>query len=703
MHRPSSTWQVKRPLFVSGLIAVAVTAIALKASLAVTMGCVVPLIVLLLWKRLRLCAIIALCFLLVAVGYRHTYALPAERLTGQSDTIEGQVLEMPTNGRMYLVKVTRSTYLPKGSRVMLRCPDEQSPYVGDTFVAQVELLSLKENQISYASNRAFACAFPEDGEDSLRITRSAEQQVGVLERARTALVSVVRRALPPRESGILSALCFGEKTLVAAQDSAAFQGSGLSHLLVVSGLHLSILALTIRRLLRRLGKYPCLILTLCSIWLFALFVGASPSILRAATMLSLWLVGCLLFQQGDGLNALGLAAILLLAIHPYTLWDVGFQLSFAATLGVLVLARRLMPQRKADDADLPWYRRLWKWIRNTLTATAVVCVSATLFSLPVACYRFGGFPLTSLPANLLAGPVAATTMLLGWAGAIVGIIPYMGWLSNGILAVAGLLAKYMQKIAHLLSSDRGWVTVSQRWMWLLLLSVCALIVGAILCRIPRKRVGVTLLTLVLLTTAVGVPFLSAPVRLTVVPEDNQGGFILQQGDHCALIVTAAREIDEVVYDTPAFSPDVLIALGGDASATSLLNRWPQATVIVATPTDWVYGATRPLTALPVGGAVELWEDCRLIRLRDGWTLLQIGEETVCIGTDPDEPCPYPDGWQIYVGCAPAAPNGPYTVVCNDTWLRHHSDSLTERCTNLLYDQPITFTPQRGEWRTTLWL
>ena len=107
-------------------------------------------------------------------------------------------------------------------------------------------------------------------------------------------------------------------------------------------------------------------------------------------MLSLWLVGCLFFQRGDGLNALGLAAILLLAINPYTLWDVGFQLSFAATLGVLVLARRLMPQRQAAEADLPWYRRLWRWIRYTTIATAVVCVSATLFSLPVACYRFGG-------------------------------------------------------------------------------------------------------------------------------------------------------------------------------------------------------------------------------------------------------------------------------------------------------------------------
>ena len=67
MHRRLSAWEVKRPLFVGGLIAVAVTAIALKFSLAVTLACVVPLLLLLGWKRLWGCAVVALCFLLLTV------------------------------------------------------------------------------------------------------------------------------------------------------------------------------------------------------------------------------------------------------------------------------------------------------------------------------------------------------------------------------------------------------------------------------------------------------------------------------------------------------------------------------------------------------------------------------------------------------------------------------------------------------------
>ena len=176
MRLHTSAWHVKRPLFVSGLIAVAVTSVALKAILAVTLSCVVPLMILFLWKRLRLCAAIALCFLLLAVGYRHTYALPAQQLSGQSDTIEGQVLEMPTYGRMYLVKITRSTYLPSGSRVMLRCPDDASLSRGDTFTAQVELLTLADNQTYYRSHGAFVCAFPATEEDSLQVTDHPQEK-----------------------------------------------------------------------------------------------------------------------------------------------------------------------------------------------------------------------------------------------------------------------------------------------------------------------------------------------------------------------------------------------------------------------------------------------------------------------------------------------------------------------------------------------
>lgn len=703
MHRRLSDWQVKRPLFVCGLMAVAVTAVALKASLAMTLACVVPLVLLLGWKRLWLCAITALCFLLLAVGYRHVYQRPTIGLNGEVDHIHGQVVSDATQGRMYLVQVSQSTYLPNGSRLMLYCSEDDLPLPGDSIEAEVRLYATKDNQTYYAAQRAFACAFPSDlAEVAIRVTHHAEQKQGPLQRLHTALVGSLRAALPAREGGLLAALCFGEMDYIPEEDQTAFRGSGLSHLLVVSGLHLSMVALALRRLFRRFGMIPCCLLTLAATWLFALFVGTTPSVMRAATMLSLWLVGCLLFRRSEGLNALGLAAILLLIINPYHLWNVGFQLSFAATLGVLVLAHHFIPPPQDETEDLPWHQQLWRWTRGTAWAGGVVCISALLFSLPVAAWHYGGFPITSLLTNILAGPVGGAAMLFGWLGALCGLIPQMGWLSNGLMLIAGLLIRWMGEIARIGSPHWGWIPISHHWQWLLLTVLCALAVGALLWRTPRKRVMAAVISLTTLTMIVALLLTTAPVSLTAVSVDNEGGFILKQGQHCALIVTQLRDLNEVVYATPTFEPDVVVILEGDPSAITQASRWPNATVMVATPNGW-FTATEEAVDLPVGGSATLWRGCRLTRLDEGWIALRIGAETVCIGTDPKTACPLSEGWHVYVGGTPAiAPTTPYAVVCNDAWLRRNRPHLTGNET-IIHDEPITFTPLRGEWREMKWL
>ena len=169
-------------------------------------------------------------------------------------------------------------------------------------------------------------------------------------------------------------------------------------------------------------------------------------------------------------------------------------------------------------------------------------------------------------------------MLSGWLGAVCGLLPFLGWLSNGLLLTAGLLVRYMTAVAHRLSPFWAWVNVSRLWQWLLLTAVCTLLIGGLLFRRTWRRVGMVVLTLALLTAGVGLPFVDAPIRLTVVPSDNEAGFILQQGGHCALIVTNAWEIDEVTYDAPSFTPDVLLVLNGDTAAITQVSRWPRATV-----------------------------------------------------------------------------------------------------------------------------
>ena len=680
-----------------GLLAVATVAVALSCSWAVALCCVMPAALVLCWWRMWLFAAIPVCFLLLTVGHRHVYIRPAMALDGEIDTLTGTIVDQPTRDGMHTLRVIDSDYLPKGSLVMITVSDEAVPALYDTITQRTELVPIKDSQTYYAAHGAFACGFAVD--DHATVIHH-DTEVSVIKRCRTALVGVVRAALPADESGVLSALCFGQRDYVNPADESAFRGSGLSHLLVVSGLHLSLVALAIHRLFRRFGMVACNLMTIGGLWLFALLVGLSPSVLRAAMMVTVWLVGCLLFCRSDGLNALGLAAILLLAYHPYTLLDAGFQLSFAATMGVLALAHRLLPYTSLPDEGSRWMR-LWRWVRLTVKNSVVVCVSALLFSLPIACYHYGGMPLLSLLSNPLAAPAAGGAMLFGWLGALIGRIPFMGWLSNGCLLIAGLLVRYMTAVAKLCSPSWAWLPVASGWRWLLLCAVCAVCICGILWRIPWRRVGVAALALAVLTAAVGTFVVDVPLRLTVVPVDNESGFILQQGNHCALIITAVRDINEVVYDAAPFEPDVLFILDGDASAVSQAGRWTEATVIAATPATWAQSSRIPIDYCAVGETVELWEECSLTRLSDGWTLLMMGEDAVCIATAPDEPCPYPDGWQIYVGCAPTQPTAHYTVVCSAAWWRRNATTLVGRAT-VFCDEIRTFTPHEGEWRELPW-
>lgn len=696
MHRQGEATPYKRPLLAAGLTAVAVTAVALQWVWWLSLSCVLLLIGWFVFRRAPLCVAVAVLFFVTAMGYRHGYVLPTARLDGQTDTLSAVVVEHPAYGQMYTVRVTHSTVLSRGTRVMLWCNGEDVPRVGGTVSASVRLYAVTENQRYYASQGAFVCAFAEgDADTAVTVTSegvspSADGRLRVVR----ALMAAPRRYLGEAESAILSAMCFGERSFLSDETAAAFRSSGSSHLLVVSGLHLSMVALAVRRFFRRLGMRWACVLTILAVWLFAWLVDFSPSIVRAAVMCTVWLMGCLLFCRSDGLNSLGLAALLVLAGNPCTLWNVGFQLSFAATLGVLWLAPRLTERGKTAEESL-WHR-----LRRRVSDGAAVCVSALLFTLPIAAYHYGGFPLTSIIANILAVPAAGAVLLLGWLGSLCGAVPFLGWLSLCILRIADGPVRYLAWVAEVCSPDWAWLTVSQQWEWLLLLGICAAIVFGIGCGVPSRRVAAAVTALVVLAAGVGYPLTVSPVSLIVVPSDNECGVILRQGTRCALLLTHAGECQEITYAVPPFTPDVIVVGEGEVADFDELRQFPGAQVL-----STVSVPDRHLTAAlcPVGTEVELWRDCRLIIHPCGWWRLQMGAEVLWIATDPTADAPNPDEACMYVGGTPTRPpRTAYTVVCSGAWLSRHRPDLTGRETFVI-ETPITWIPHKGEWRMSLWL
>lgn len=703
MKGSDKTAQLKRPLFWSGAAAMLVAAVALPCPLWLTLSVFAVEIAFFWYRRSAVCLLVTVTFLLMAVGYRHLYIDPIRHLDGQKDTVTAVVVETPAYGSMYTVKVTESAWLRRGTRVMLVCRGEETPMLSDVVVAQVRLYAVTDTQNPYADQGAFVRAFPaEYAEKDIVIVGSTERPwARWMKQIRLALTTPCRSVLSETESGILAAVCFGDTSFLREDIIAAFRGSGLSHLLVVSGLHVSMVALALCQLFRRSGRRLSCLLTLAGLWFFAWLVGLSPSVLRAATMASLWLIGRWLFCRADGLNSLGLAALVVLGVNPCAVFHGGCQLSFAATLGVLLLAPRLTP-RFEMVYDAPWWHRLWHSLRRTAVSGAAVCLSALLFTLPIAVYHYGGFSLATVVSNVLAVAPVGLMMALGWLGTLCGLIPVLGWLGHGLLLAAGLLARYVGWTAQACSPDWAWVSISHPWQLWLIGGLCLLAVCGILCRVSARRLMAVLAFLSVTVWCIATPLTASSIQLTVLSLDNEGAFIVTQGDRSALLLTHGRELDEVVYATRRLDPDVVFLGDATAEDAGRLNRFPDATVFVAAAaaaaTDSCGGVL-----CPDGGTVTLWDGCRLTVLSADCWRLQVGAEMVYICLDPTAAPIDTDYLCLYVGGTPTyPPRGRYGVVCTRAWLRRHRPTPTGR-EIFIVEQPITYVPQGGEWRVTPWL
>ena len=201
--------------------------------------------------------------------------------------------------------------------------------------------------------------------------------------------------LEPRYAGMVEAMALGWRGNLEPEIKTAFLNSGIMHLLCVSGLHVGLVAALTGALLfwvsrERRGRLIRGAVQLVVLWGFALLTGGAPSTLRAALMFSLFIVSDLLGFRTERLNLLAAVAIVMLSVKPSLLFHVGWQLSFAAVGGIL-LVRPLLDNFR----------------HNILIQSAIVSTAATLATLPIIVSVFHHLPVYFLVANLLIVPWAS--------------------------------------------------------------------------------------------------------------------------------------------------------------------------------------------------------------------------------------------------------------------------------------------------------
>src|SRR5712691_8395065 len=212
-----------------------------------------------------------------------------------------------------------------------------------------------------------------------------------------------RFVLPGPEEGLVRAMTLGDRTGIDDATADAFRVAGTYHVLALSGAQVALVAALLVGGLRALGARPATqaLVAIAMVSFYALLVGGDVPIVRAALMAGAVLAGRALELEADTANLLGLAALLLLAHRPSNVTDVGFQLSFAATLGILLLT----PPLVAGLKHLP--------LRLELVVAASVAAQAVL--LPFLAGHFHRTTPAAIVLNLLAVPLSSAVLLAGLA------------------------------------------------------------------------------------------------------------------------------------------------------------------------------------------------------------------------------------------------------------------------------------------------
>jgi competence protein ComEC len=250
------------------------------------------------------------------------------------------------------------------------------------------------------------------------------------------------RGVPAREAALARGFVLGEDEGIDAATREDFTRAGLSHLLAVSGENVTLLALLATAVLGAFGVplRERLLWVLALVALYVPLAGAGPSIQRAGVMGAAGLLATLAGRRASTLYALALALLVTLAIDPGVAGDVGWQLSFAAVLGIHLLAGRIR------DALLARFggRAAGRW-RRALAEGAGVTVAATLATAPLIAFYFEEASLTTFAANLLAMPAVAPAMWLGMLAAAAAQVP--GLPLEPLNGLDALLLAYIAQIA----------------------------------------------------------------------------------------------------------------------------------------------------------------------------------------------------------------------------------------------------------------
>lgn len=284
--------------------------------------------------------------------------------------------------------------------------------------------------------------------NEIRTEGKTHNSIGkIINNIKQFIIEKVNTTLPKNTSNLCTALVLGEKQGISEDIQESFRKSNLSHMLAISGAHVSYFLLAISTAVKKLKlhkRWSNIGLIIFLIF-FAALVEFTPSVTRTCIMAILQLLANILFKRSDTYQNLAISSFVILLSNPYSILDIGFQLSFGGTIGIIIFSNRIVNNEKAIKNTIA------KKILENIKQICIVTLSANIIIIPIMMYHFNTISLTFIISNLLASPILGIALILSmiFILSIIILYPISNFISLFLHPILQLLIKIAQLTAHL--------------------------------------------------------------------------------------------------------------------------------------------------------------------------------------------------------------------------------------------------------------
>lgn len=425
----------------------------------------------------------------------------------------------------------------------------------------------------------------------------------IKDRARDLIAAI----LPDPEAALLQGILLGLRSGIPAGLYDDYNRTGTSHVIVISGANIAVVtALVYQTLGRLVGKRRAFWFTMVGITLYVLLVGADDVVVRAGLMGALYVAARHLGRQATAYVSLFASAMVLTLFRPQSLWDVGFQLSFAATLGLALLTaplERLLEQGLSRAIPAERAQRVIRALSDVL----IVTIAAQTLTLPLIAYTMGRLSVVAPLTNLLILPVQPAIMSLGGSAVLLGLFPYLEPLARLVGFAPWLCLKYTNAVvratATLPLAEVRTGPISAHW----LIVYYAIVLGAV-CLMRRRReyrIGLDGHTahrrpLRALPFASAVTVIVGLVAVLQLPDGRLHVAFLDVGQGDAILITTPRG-QQILVDGGPSPIELTSALGKEMP---FWDRSLDLVVMTHPDADHVTGLPAVLERFTVGGWLD---------------------------------------------------------------------------------------------------